>query len=292
MEWYVESGRLISEESWKKRISELCREKILFSNPETEISEKFLSAVEKRLPKDDFGVMLSGGVDSTLIAFCAKTLGRNPVCFSVGTEGSDDLKWAELASSELKLKLEKKVFSKHDFEIMIKETESVLKTQDPVTLSIGAVTYSALKLASSNGIKILFSGLGSEELFAGYDRHLKTLKAGGDVNAECMAGLFSMYSRDMMRDYPLADSLSCEIRTPFLDSSLIRLAMSIPVSLKIDDSEKKIILRKSAIMLGLPEKFAMRKKKAAQYGSGFDKELQKLGKSHGFLLRKDYVKSL
>lgn len=292
MEWYIESGRLISEESWKKRISGFCAEKVLFSSPEAELSEKFLSAVEKRLPKGEFGVMLSGGVDSTLIAFCAKKLGHSPMCFSVGMKESDDLKWAEAASSELGFKFEKKVFSKEEFEAMIKETESILKTDDPVTLSIGAVTYSALRLASSNGIKILFSGLGSEELFAGYDRHLKALKAGGDVNAECMAGLFSMYSRDIMRDYPLANSLSCEIRTPFLDEDLIRLAMSIPQQLKINESEKKIIIRKAALVLGLPEKFAMRKKKAAQYGSGFDKGLKKLGKSHGFLLRKDYVKNL
>jgi asparagine synthase (glutamine-hydrolysing) len=101
-----------------------------------------------------------------------------------------------------------------------------------------------------------------------------------------------MYKRDLLRDYPIARALSCEIRTPFLDEDVIRLAMSMPSSLKISETEKKIILRKAAIFLGLPKRFAMRKKRAAQYGSGFDRELRRVAKRHGFSLRKDYVESL
>ncbi|PIU29632.1 hypothetical protein COT07_04845 [Candidatus Woesearchaeota archaeon CG07_land_8_20_14_0_80_44_23] len=292
MEWYETQAGLVDEEGWKRRILELCREKIRFNNAENELSDRLFSALKKRLPDSPFGVMFSGGVDSTLIAFAAKKLGAEPICFSVGMKNSEDLRWASLAAGELGFQLEKKVFSQEEFEDAIREVKAILRTDDSVTLSIGAVIYSALKLAKSKGVNILFSGLGSEEIFAGYDRHLKALKSGADVNEECRKGLLSMYKRDLLRDYPIARALSCEIRTPFLDEDVIRLAMSMPSSLKISETEKKIILRKAAVFLGLPERFAMRKKRAAQYGSGFDRELRRAAKRHGFSFRKDYVKNL
>ncbi|MCX6709701.1 MAG: asparagine synthase-related protein, partial [Candidatus Woesearchaeota archaeon] len=210
------------------------------------------------------------------------------LCFSVGAPGSEDLKWAKDVSYALNLPLYVKEFSIDDFSEALSDVVKILKTDDAVKASIGAVTYSALKLAKEHGVNMVFSGLGSEEIFAGYERHLKSLKW-GDVNAECRAGLHSMYKRDIMRDFPLAESLGMRIMTPFLDEEIIRFGMGLSPVLKINDSEKKIIVRKSALLMGIPEKIAGRKKRAAQYGSGFDKILKKLAKRKGFSFRKDYL---
>ena len=80
------------------------------------------------------------------------------------------------------------------------------------------------------------------------------------------------------------------IRTPFLDPELIECAMKISGEEKINDKGNKVILREIAEeFLG---EFAWRKKKAAQYGSCFDKAIEKLAKKGGFKLKKDYLNKL
>ena len=65
--------------------------------------------------------------------------------------------------------------------------------------------------------------------------------------------------------------------------------MKIDGRLKINNSQKKFILRKAAIKLGLKEEFAFRPKTAAQYGSGFDKALIRLAKERGSNHKKVYI---
>ena len=151
---------------------------------------------------------------------------------------------------------------------------------------MGAVILAARELARKDKINYFFSGLGSEEIFAGYERHTKAT----NVNRECWQGLKQMWDRDLVRDFNLGKELKMTVKTPFLDSELIRTAMRIPGEWKINDTEKKIILSEIADeFLG---EFAWRKKKAAQYGSCFDKAIGKLAKKHGFEFKKDWLESL
>ncbi len=69
-------------------------------------------------------------------------------------------------------------------------------------------------------MRVLFSGLGSEELFAGYERHLKS----SDINKECYNGLLNIYERDLYRDDVVTMFNNIELRVPFLDRDLISLA--------------------------------------------------------------------
>ena len=68
--------------------------------------------------------------------------------------------------------------------------------------------------------------------------------------------------------------------------------MSLPTVQKIDSKSNKKILREIAIEMGIPKTIAERKKKGAQYGSGFDKAITKLAKRNGFKLKKRYIDSL
>ena len=61
---------------------------------------------------------------------------------------------------------------------------------------------------------------------------------------------------------------------------------------KLDNNNKKIILREAAEFLGLNKEFAWRKKQAAQYGSNFVNGIDKLARKNGFKLKKDYLQSL
>ena len=68
--------------------------------------------------------------------------------------------------------------------------------------------------------------------------------------------------------------------------------MNMKNSQKIDSLNNKKIIRNIALDLGVPKEFSNRKKKGAQYGSGFDKAILKLAKKNGFKLKKRYIESL
>ena len=293
----VKEGNLIPEDLWIKFVTSLQNE---FSNLETnkerakrDLAESIVNAVKKRaVPK--FGILFSGGVDSSLIAFVCKQLKCNFTCYTVGIEGSDDIAWAQKAAQEYNFNFKYKILTLDEFEIVLKETIKILNDSDIVKAGVGSVLYSAGKLAISDGSNVLFGGLGSEEIFAGYQRHEGALGNNNfeALHKECWSGLKNMWQRDLTRDFAIAKKLGLDLRTPFLDKDLIKAAMNIHPMYKMDKINKKIILREAAEFLGLKREFAWRKKQAAQYGSNFVNGIEKLAKRKGFKYKKDYLQSL
>src|SRR3989338_2576785 len=293
----VKEGKLIPEDMWMKFVKSLEND---FENLETnkerakrELAEAIINAIKKRIvPK--FGVLFSGGVDSSLIAFVCKQLKCNFTCYTVGIEGSDDIEWAKKVADEYKFNFKYKIFELDELEIILKNAVKLLNDADIVKASVGAVLYAAGKLALADGNNALFGGLGSEELFAGYQRHESALQENNfeSLHRECWNGLKSMRQRDLVRDFTIAKSLGLDLRAPFLDKELIKAAMNIHPMFKLDKNNKKIILREAAEFIGLKKEFAWRKKQAAQYGSNFVNGIEKLAKKNGFKMKKDYLQSL
>jgi len=85
---------------------------------------------------------------------------------------------------------------------------------------------------------------------------------------------------------------SYELRVPFIDHELIDHALSIPGDQKVSGGYRKYVLRKAAEKLGVPEEVSWRKKTAAQYGSNFDKAIDRLAKDNGFDHKQEYLNSL
>lgn len=276
----LKNNKLISEKNWIKHINNLKENK-----EKLDFKKEFTNAIKKRLPKARFGILFSGGIDSTLIAFICRKLKKDFTCYAVGLENSPDIISAEQVAKKYNFRLKKKIISLKDAEKTIK---AVVKLVGPDTMKVGvgSVVYQGIKLAKQDKINFLFSGLGSEEIFAGYERH----SLSKDINKECWSGLKEMHKRDFQRDFAIAKKLKVKFLTPFLDPEVIISAMSIPGKEKIKKGYKKYILRKYSEQLGLKE--AWRKKKAAQYGSYFDKAIKKLAKRKGFKYKKDYLKSL
>jgi asparagine synthase (glutamine-hydrolysing) len=98
--------------------------------------------------------------------------------------------------------------------------------------------------------------LGSEEIFAGYQRHAKA----DEVNEECWAGWKSTWERDLTRDAALGEHLKIKVLVPFMDEEVIKKAMGIDGSKKINSETRKVILREIAEELGLLKEIAWRKK--------------------------------
>lgn len=259
----------------------------------TELSNLIAKIIEKNVPEEKFGILFSGGIDSTLIAFIAKKFGKDFTCYTTaleeqGLKKAEDLEYAEKIAKKLGFKLRTIKLNLKEVEECLKKTIRITGKTDVITIGVGTTFVPACEQAKKDGIRIIFSGLGSEEIFAGYERHEKAK----DINKECQEGLKNIKARDLDRDEAIAEYYDLELKLPFLDKEIVDYALKIPGEYKIKEGIKKFILRKSAMNLGLPEEYAMRKKRAAQYGSRIDNAILKLTKKSGLKYKADYLKSL
>ena len=256
-----------------------------------ELEGLLVNAVAKRIPDKKFGILFSGGVDSTFIALLCKKLGVDFTLYTAALDEprmkvAEDLEWSIKIAKKLGLKLKVKKLKLSQVEKYLKKVVPLIEDNNVVKVGVGLTFYVACELAKKDGIKVIFSGLGSEELFAGYERHLES----HDVNNECLSGILKIYERDLYRDDVVSMNNNLELRLPFLDKKLVDYSLKIPERFKLDDVQNKKIFREIAEEMGLDAVFAQRKKKAAQYGSKFDKAIGKLANKKGFKLKSDYLR--
>lgn len=270
-----EAGKLPLEEEWKNHIDELRKKTV--PHTKEDVMTALIQSVKKRVPKEKFGLFLSGGVDSSLLALLLKKFTDSFVCYSVGIKGSKDLEAAKKLAEQFKLNWKHREYTEAEVEAPLRKAALILKSEDCVAIGVASVIVAATELAEKDDIKTFFGGLGSEEIFAGYQRHEKV----ADVNEECWLGLKNMWKRDLVRDATVGKALGISVKVPFLDDELIKAAMGIPGNRKISSEHRKIILREIAEEFGLPKELAWRPKQAAQYGSGFDKAMRHLAHKKG-----------
>lgn len=299
MELFIKEGNLITKEKWEKLISSMETNFDILETNKERVKRKLKEVIEKAIIKraenlGKFGILFSGGVDSTLIAFLCKKYNFDFTCYTIGLENSQDIEFAKKIAEKYDFDLKFKILSLDEFENTINNVVKILSNNEIVWVSVGSVLYATAQLALQDNIKILFGGIGTEEIFAGYQRHDEALK-NKDFEAlhkECWSGLKNMWQRDLLRDFKIAQHLSVELRTPYMDEQVVKTAMYIHPMYKLDKDNKKIILREMAEEFGLEKEFSWRKKKAAQYGSNFIKGIDKLSKKYGFKTKKEYLQSI
>lgn len=233
-------------------------------------------AVAKRVPDARFGLLLSGGTDSSALAML---LGKPP-CYVVGKPDAPDVIAAQELARRLELPLRVISPTDEDVEVVLPAVIEAIEDSNPVKVGVAVTMWLACAAAEEDGCRALFSGLGAEEIFAGYERHRRST----DLNRECLSGLRKLHERDLYRDDVITMHHGIELRLPYLDKALVRYALRIPGEYKFSEGIDKRILRDAAQHLGLPRDFAYRPKKAAQYGSGVMKQLIRLGKRHKTML--------
>ena len=277
---------------------------------ESKLEDKLVQAVLKRIPKDKhIGILFSGGIDSTIIAWICKKNNIPFTCYTAAVSGfgdsAQDLIYSKKIAEDYDFPLRIATVDLDELEPYVDRVSKLIESNNVTKVGVALPFFIASELANKDGVKVIFSGLGSEEIFAGYERHAISAGIGkqgydsldyydsldiGNVNKECLSGLYQIHERDLYRDDVVTMFNQIELRLPFLDYDLVKFSLKIPPKYKISSSEKIIILRNVSENLGLKKEYARRPKKAAQYGSKFDRALGKLAKKQGFSRKSDYLK--
>ena len=262
-----------------------------------EIKEIFLEAVEKRLPEGEVGLLFSGGLDSTLVAAALQELDKDFTAYTAGIQHGNvsaprDYEKAKDVADEMGFELERYEASLEEVEETLPDLVDWLSTTNVVKMGVALPFHFSLCGTGSSEVEgsqepsaeqVVFTGFGSEQLYAGYARQQ------GYLNKECLSDLRSIFHVDLYRDNVVSFRNGRELRVPFLDEELVEHALSIPEDLKRTEGYRKYVLRKAAEKMGVPESVAWRKKVAAQYGSNFDKAIKKLTKNSEFDQKQKYV---
>lgn len=235
------------------------------------------STLRKNAPKEKFALLFSGGIDSVLLALVLRKLGLRFKCFFGHVSGigePKDMRFAEEAAKSLHLELEKVKVQIEDVPSLLRTVVPLVGLASPVKIGVALPVFICCSRAGEEGFRTVFSGMGADELFCGYAR----FRESNDTAAYCKKTLRELRERDLPWMNAVAKANRTELRLPFLDSDIEKFALALDESNKLSRTQNKIILRSIALGLGLGKELAERKKTAAQYGSNFDKALEKLAK--------------
>jgi len=251
----------------------------------------------RRLQVNSVAVSFSGGLDSSLIAKAIEMLGVKVILYSVGLDGAHDIEAAENSASALGLPLQIRIISFDEVESYIFRVIYAIEESNVMKIGVGIPLYAVSELVNKDKMKVVLTGQGSDELFAGYDKYLKLLvnQGYGQLQNELWKDLTQMYHVNLQRDDAVAMANSVKFICPLLDLDLVNTAMSLPPQLKVEGSSdflRKRVLRTVAQNLGLPECIVNRPKKSVQYGSGSDKAIRKFAKKKGFKHTKEFLNSV
>ena len=263
------------------------------SELEKVMREKLEDAVSIRMPEEKFGILFSGGLDSTIIACLCKLLEKKPgidfTCYTAGLSGVQlppDVEYAKKMAEELGLDLKIKIIDLDEVEEYLKDVVPLVEDSNVPKVGVALTMYAACVAAREDGIRVMFSGSGADEIFAGYDRH----KRSTDISRDCYADVLKIYEKNTYRDDVVSMNNNIELRVPYLDKRFVDYCLKIPPEYKINEEQNKLILRMLAEEIGIPAEVSQRRKQAAQYGSRFDKAIGKLAKKAGCKTKTDYLK--
>ncbi|WP_342305159.1 diphthine--ammonia ligase [Methanolobus sp. ZRKC5] len=260
---------------------------------EKHMKELLENAVSIRMPDEKFGILFSGGLDSTIIAHMCKLMGKKPgidfTCYTAGlseVQLPPDVEYSRMMAEELGLDLKVKSIGLDEVETYLKDVVPLVEDTNVPKVGVALTMYAACVAAKEDDIRVMFSGSGADEVFAGYDRH----KRSTDISRDCYADVLKIYEKNTYRDDVVSMNNNIELRVPYLDKRFVDYCLKIPPQYKINDEQNKLILRLLADEIGVPAQVSQRRKQAAQYGSRFDKAIGKLAKKSGYRTKTEYLK--
>ena len=249
-----------------------------------ELHDALTDAVHRQLMSDvPYGVLLSGGLDSSITSALAKKFAAKRVesgdtqsawwpqlhSFSVGLEGSPDLAAAQKVAEHIGTVHHEIKFTIQEGLDAIREVIYHLETYDITTIRASTPMFLMARAIKALGIKMVLSGEGADELFGGYLYFHKAPNA-KEFHEETVRKLEKLHQYDCLRANKSLAAWGIEGRVPFLDKEFIEVAMRINPKDKMisDDRMEKWVLRK-AFEDYLPKSVAWRQKEQFSDGVGY-----------------------
>ncbi|MFT6900213.1 MAG: asparagine synthase (glutamine-hydrolyzing) [Colwellia sp.] len=250
----------------------------------TKIREALEESVKSHLMTDvPYGVLLSGGLDSSLISaitqkFAARRIEDNDLAeawwpkvhsFACGLEGSPDLIAAKTVADSIGTIHHSVVFTEQEGIDALQEVIYHLETYDVTTIRASTPMYLMARKIKAMGIKMVLSGEGADELFGGYLYFHKAPNA-QEFHEELNRKLDRLHKFDCLRANKSMSAWGIEARVPFLDKNFMDVAMRINPEDKMCGNGKmeKAILRESFEGY-LPKEILWRQKEQFSDGVGY-----------------------
>lgn len=206
----------------------------------------FINAIKKRcyITERPIACLLSGGLDSSLVTALVnefhKEISIEPLeTYSIGLEGSEDLKHAKIVADYLGTKHTEIVLKEEDFISAINEVIYAIESYDTTTVRASIGNYLLGKyIAENSSAKVIFNGDGSDELCGGY-LYMHKCPDEIEFDKETRRLLKNIHAFDVLRSDKCIASHGLEPRTPFLDRSWVQYYLSIHPSVRFHPKNKQ-----------------------------------------------------
>ena len=248
------------------------------------IHDALTDAVKRQLMSDvPYGVLLSGGLDSSVISAIAEKFSEHRIeddsktkaywprlhSFAVGLKGAPDLAKAKLVADHIGTVHHEINYTIQEGLDAIRDVIYFIETYDVTTVRASTPMYLLARVIKSMGIKMVLSGEGADEIFGGYLYFHKAPTA-KDFHEETVRKLSKLYMYDCLRANKSLSAWGVEGRVPFLDKEFLDVAMRTNPEAKMcpgKTMEKKIVREAFADLL--PEEVAWRQKEQFSDGVGY-----------------------
>ena len=229
--------------------------------------ETLIRAVEQQMMGDvNVGVFLSGGLDSSLVAAIASRIaqqrGRRLQTFAVGTEGSPDLVAARQVAEHLDCEHVEVTYTAAEALESLPNVVRAIESFDPGLVRSAVPNY-MLARTTRQHVKVVLTGEGADELFAGYD-YMRVFTDPEALHAELERTVRSLHNLNLQRCDRVTMAHAVEARVPFLDRNVIAWALRVPPAAKQGEPEKRLL--RESFEGWLPDELLWRTK--AEFGDG------------------------
>ena len=246
----------------------------------------FEHAVKSHMMSDvPYGVLLSGGLDSSLVAAIAKKYAARRIedegkseawwpqlhSFSIGLQESPDLKAARDVAAHLATVHHEFVFTVQEGLDALSDVIFHLETYDVTSVRASTPMYLMARRIRAMGIKMVLSGEGSDELFGGYLYFHKAPSASA-LHEETVRKLDNLHLYDCLRANKSMAAWGIEARVPFLDRAFIDVAMTLDPEVKLSGKQRGRIEKqflREAFAGYLPDHILWRQKEQFSDGVGY-----------------------
>ncbi len=250
-----------------------------------ELRDALKASVKRQLMSDvPYGVLLSGGLDSSIISAVAKEYSQHRVesgdqdtawwpqlhSFAVGLKGAPDLIAARKVADHINTVHHEVHYTVQEGIDAIRDVIYFLETYDVTTVRASTPMYLLARVIKSMGIKMVLSGEGADEIFGGYLYFHKAPNA-QEFHEETIRKIDKLHLYDCLRANKSLSAWGVEGRVPFLDKEFMDVAMRINPESKMakDGRMEKWVLRKAFEDM-LPEEVAWRQKEQFSDGVGYN----------------------